>query len=62
MKKALAPITAKAKQEEIEKPSLLVTKAEGCEPPKKLEYEPDQPIENLCSSLPQTVPGGSPQN
>jgi hypothetical protein len=33
-------------------PSLLITHEEGCEAPKKLEYKPDQPIENLCSSRP----------
>jgi hypothetical protein len=54
MKRDLAPITAKAEKEEIEKPSLLMTKEEGCESPKTLEYKPDRPIEELCSSLPRT--------
>ena len=49
MKQKLAPIAAKAAQEEVKKPSLLMTKEEGCEPPKKLEYKPDQPIEELCT-------------
>ena len=49
MKKDLAPVTAKAEKEEINKPSLLITKEEGCEPPKKLEYQPGQPIEQLCA-------------
>lgn len=49
MKKELAPITAKAEKEDVNKPSLLITRAEGCEPPKKLEYEPGQPIEQLCT-------------
>jgi len=48
MKKKLAPITAKADAEEVKKPSLLMTREEGCEPPKKLEYKPGQPIEELC--------------
>lgn len=49
MKKKLAPITAKAAKEEIGKPSLLITREEGCEPPKKLEYKPEQPIEQVCA-------------
>ena len=59
MKKDLAPVAAKAEKEEIGKPSLLITKEEGCAPPKKLEYKSDQPIEELCSSLPQTVQNAS---
>jgi beta-barrel assembly-enhancing protease len=54
MKRDLAPITAKAEKEEISKPSLLMTKEEGCESPKMVEYKPDRPIEELCSSLPRT--------
>jgi len=50
MKQKLAPIAAKAAQEEVKKPSLLMTREEGCEPPKKLEYKPGQPIEELCSA------------
>jgi Zn-dependent protease with chaperone function len=53
MKRDLAPVTAKAEKEEISKPSLLMTKEEGCESPKTLEYKPDLPIEELCSSLPR---------
>jgi predicted Zn-dependent protease len=49
MKKKLAPITAKAEKEEIGKPSLLITREEGCEPPKKLEYKPGEPIEQVCA-------------
>ena len=52
MKKELAPVAAKAEKEEIGKPSLLITREEGCEPPKKLEYKPGQPIEQLCASVP----------
>jgi hypothetical protein len=37
------------------KPSLLITKEEGCAPPKKLEYKPDQPIEELGSAPVQTL-------
>jgi hypothetical protein len=50
MKKELAPIAAKAEKEEVGKPSLLITKEEGCEPPKKLEYKPGQPIEQICAT------------
>lgn len=49
MKKELAPIAAKAEKEEIGKPSLLITREEGCAAPKKLEYKPGEPIEKLCS-------------
>lgn len=54
MKRDLAPVTAQAEKEEIGKPSLLMTKEEGCESPKMLEYKPDRPVEELCSSLPDT--------
>ena len=50
MKKDLAPLVAEAAKEEKEKPSLLLTKAEGCEAPKKLEYKPGDPIEKICSA------------
>jgi Zn-dependent protease with chaperone function len=49
MKKRLEPIAAQADKEEIGKPSLLITREEGCEPPKKLEYKAGQPIEEICS-------------
>lgn len=55
MKRALAPIAAQAEKEEIGKPSFLITRDEGCEPPKKLEYRADQPIEELCAALPQVT-------
>jgi Zn-dependent protease with chaperone function len=48
MKKKLAPIAAKAEKEEVGKPSLLITREEGCEPPNKLEYKPGEPIEQVC--------------
>jgi predicted Zn-dependent protease len=50
MKQTLASITAKADTEEVKKPSLLMTREEGCEHPKKLEYKPGQPIEELCAA------------
>ena len=50
MKKALAPIAAKAEEEEVGKPSLLITKEEGCAPPNKIEYKPDQSVEELCAT------------
>ena len=55
MKKDLAPITAAAEKEDANKPSLLLSKEEGCAPPQKLEYKPGQPIEDLCSAEPRSV-------
>lgn len=57
MKKELAPVVAAAGKEEAQRPSLKITRAEGCEPPKKLEYAPGQPIEELCSAPPRTANG-----
>lgn len=75
MKKDLAPVVAEAKKDEAGKPSLLLTKEEGCAPPQKIEYEPGQPIEQLCSvelrtvpeeaivgDQPEPVPAGAPRN
>jgi Zn-dependent protease with chaperone function len=56
MKKDLVPITAQAEREEVNKPSLLISREEGCEPPKKIEYEAGQPIEQLCEQPPQALP------
>lgn len=53
MKNALAPIVAEAEKEEVGKPSLKITREQGCEPPKKLEYKPGQPIEDLCAAVSQ---------
>jgi Zn-dependent protease with chaperone function len=50
MKQKLVSITAQAQKDEAKKPSLLVTREEGCEAPKKLEYKTGQPIEELCSA------------
>jgi len=50
MKKELAPVTIKAEKEEVERPSLLITREEGCAPPRKLEYKPGQPIEQICAA------------
>jgi Zn-dependent protease with chaperone function/predicted outer membrane protein len=50
MKKELAPVVKKADKEVAEKPSLLMGRAEGCEPPPKIEYEPGQPIEQICAT------------
>jgi Zn-dependent protease with chaperone function len=49
MKKRLAPIAAKAEKEEVGRPSLLKNREEGCTPPRKLEYKPGQPIEQICT-------------
>ena len=50
MKRKLAPIAEKADKEEVGKPSLLIPREEGCEPPKKLEYKAGQPIEQICAA------------
>ena len=60
MKKELAPITVKAEKEEADKPSLLITREEGCEPPRKLEYKPGQPIEQICAAPPLTLSEAAP--
>jgi Zn-dependent protease with chaperone function len=60
MKKELAPVAAKAEKEEVGRPSLKITREQGCEPPKKLEYKPGEPIETLCSSPLQTLNGSKP--
>jgi len=62
MKRDLAPIAAQAEKEEIGKPSLLMTREEGCESPKTLEYKPDRPIEQLCSLLPRTERSATREN
>ena len=48
MKKALVNVTARASEEE-KRPSLLAREKE-CPAPKKLEYEPGQPIEAICGT------------
>ncbi|HEV2490673.1 MAG TPA: M48 family metalloprotease [Candidatus Acidoferrales bacterium] len=55
MKKELAPIAAASEKEEVGKPSLLLNREKGCEPPKKLEYKPGEPIEDLCARPIQTM-------
>ena len=55
MKEALKPITAKAERESTEKPPTLLTREQGCPEPGKLIYEPDKPIETICST-PHTEP------
>jgi len=57
MKKELVPVTAAANKEELNRPSLKITREQGCEPPKKLEYKPGQPIEELCAAPPRSVDG-----
>ncbi|HET9179827.1 MAG TPA: M48 family metalloprotease [Terriglobia bacterium] len=53
MKKALKPVAAEAEKEEVGKPSLRITREQGCAPPQKLEYKPNQPIEDLCAAASQ---------
>jgi Zn-dependent protease with chaperone function len=60
MKKRLAPIAAKAEKEEVGKPSLLKSREEGCEPPRKLEYTPGQPIEQICATPAVTLSSADP--
>ena len=55
MKKELVPIAAAANKEEMGRPSLKITREQGCEPPKRLEYTPGQPIEELCAAPIRTV-------
>ncbi|MDE3136066.1 MAG: M48 family metalloprotease, partial [Acidobacteriota bacterium] len=62
MKSELKPVTAVAEKEATEKPSLMFTRVEGCEPPAKLEYTAGQPIEDLCSMPMREVPPAKPQN
>ena len=51
MKKALVKVEQKADKDEKNKPSLYgFAREEGCPPPKKFEFEPNQPIEKLCQS------------
>jgi Zn-dependent protease with chaperone function len=57
MKRELVSVVTAAKQEEKDRPSLKITREQGCEPPKTLEYKPGQPIEDLCSAHPRTVNG-----
>ena len=50
MKQQLIPVVAGANKQESDKPSLKMTREQGCEPLKRLEYKAGQPIEQLCSS------------
>lgn len=49
MKQALAKVTLKAEEEAKTRPSLISPEQE-CPAPSKLLYEPDQPIETICST------------
>ena len=49
MKKALAPISVAQAKEDANRPSLKLGREEGCQPPPKLEYTSEQPIEELCA-------------
>ena len=51
MKKELKKITAKANKKEKNAPTLEPGKnVRGCAPPKKFEFSPNKPIEDLCQS------------
>ncbi|HKW98516.1 MAG TPA: hypothetical protein VJN43_12340, partial [Bryobacteraceae bacterium] len=54
MKQALAKVSLDADKDSKKKPSLLAPE-EKCPPLSKLLYEPDKPIEAICSA-PQAVP------
>ncbi len=58
MKKKLASVTVAAEKYDAKKPTLKL-REEGCEAPKKLEYEPGQPIEKLCSLSAQPARAGA---
>jgi hypothetical protein len=47
MKKALAAVTEKAREDDTVRPSLLA-REQGCPAPDKLDYEPGQVIETIC--------------
>ena len=53
MKKELAKVTAKAKEEEKNRPSLLAPE-QGCPAPQKVEFESGKGIETICS-LPENA-------
>lgn len=55
MKAALKKVTAKAEQEEKDRPSLLAP-VQGCPAPEKIEYKPGDPIEALCSEVAESKP------
>lgn len=50
MKKELSKVTAQAADEEKQRPRLLAP-VEGCPAPEKIEYEPGQPIEDICPAI-----------
>jgi len=54
MKQALGKVSVKAEEESKERPSLIAPE-QACPAPSKLVYEPDKPIETICSS-PQVRP------
>jgi Zn-dependent protease with chaperone function len=54
MKQALTKVSVKAEEDSKQRPSLLAPE-QACPAPSKLVYEPDQPIETICSS-PQIAP------
>jgi Zn-dependent protease with chaperone function len=54
MKAALTKVSQKAEEESKERPTLF-SKEKGCPAPEKLLYEPDKPIETICSP-PQPAP------
>jgi Zn-dependent protease with chaperone function len=60
MKKALAAVTEKAREDDTERPTLLA-REQGCPAPDKLDYEPGQVIETICgqagSKVKQAVNG-----
>jgi Zn-dependent protease with chaperone function len=56
MKAALKKVSGKAEEESKGRPTLLSAER-GCPPPSKLLYEPDKPIETICSS-PHTISVG----
>ncbi len=60
MKRELAPIAASANKKELDRPSLKITREQGCEPPKLLEYKAGRPIETLCAAPPREATAVTP--
>ena len=58
MKQALVKVKAAAEKEEANQPTLR-QREKDCEKPKKIEYEPGEPIEKLCSASAQPARAGA---
>jgi Peptidase family M48 len=62
MKEELKKVTQKANEKEKNAPTLEPGKnVKGCAPPKKFEFKPDEPIEDLCRSPKMVTVQGNPE-